>query len=353
MSGGDAQPPSTDALTLSSSSSTGSSDYVVPHNVAVLTTPDGGVLYLLGTVHVSRESGEAVKQLIADVSPEVVCVELCLDRRHILSLSDSEPSEPRADVEASSSSSEPSAASSSSTPAASTAVAQAAPSFFSHVVSALRRGGGPSSALEHAFSEYLRRIGSKLDVMPGYEFRVAMRECQARRIPLILCDRPVHITLQRTWYRLSYVERVRFIWGLMTSSDDVDEEMVRALSRGGDLLDELVEELQREFPSLYRPLVEERDEYLAAMLREHTKRKRVVVGVVGLGHVKGIQRRWEDTNIDVRELLALPPPTSKAAKWAMIAGATVGAVASAAAVAFVAKFSWKIAARVLRAYWRR
>jgi len=80
-----------------------------------------------------------------------------------------------------------------------------------------------------------------------------------------------------------------------------------------------------EYPQLSRIFVDERDQYMASglhtLLRKRTMDKRAawhhtdaawqpvsVVAVVGIGHVPGIVKHWNDS-IDVTDLLSIPQPT--------------------------------------------
>ena len=45
-------------------------------------------IYLLGTAHVSKESVEEVKALVAEVEPEAIAVELCPTRYEALTAAD-------------------------------------------------------------------------------------------------------------------------------------------------------------------------------------------------------------------------------------------------------------------------
>jgi hypothetical protein len=51
---------------------------------AVLRTPNGSTVYVLGVSHVSKASCAHVRQLIAAVSPDIVFLELCKDRVNLL-----------------------------------------------------------------------------------------------------------------------------------------------------------------------------------------------------------------------------------------------------------------------------
>ncbi|KAG8039731.1 hypothetical protein G9C98_000460 [Cotesia typhae] len=58
----------------------------LPETVTLLTTPEGGKVYLVGTAHFSAESQNDVSMIIQAVQPHVVMVELCDARVHILQL---------------------------------------------------------------------------------------------------------------------------------------------------------------------------------------------------------------------------------------------------------------------------
>eukprot|EP01100_Stratorugosa_tubuloviscum_P003475 TRINITY_DN1846_c2_g1_i2.p1 TRINITY_DN1846_c2_g1~~TRINITY_DN1846_c2_g1_i2.p1 ORF type:complete len:107 (+),score=30.10 TRINITY_DN1846_c2_g1_i2:198-518(+) len=64
----------------------------------------------------------------------------------------------------------------------------------------------------------------------------------------------------------------------------------------------MVQELSAIFPSLLTPLLHERDLYMTYQLRSIQAKK--IVGVVGLGHVKGIQNNWFQ-NIDREALMRI------------------------------------------------
>lgn len=59
-------------------------DENLPHTVTVLDTPVGSKVYLVGTAHFSTESQDDVSLVIRNVRPDIVMVELCSSRVHIL-----------------------------------------------------------------------------------------------------------------------------------------------------------------------------------------------------------------------------------------------------------------------------
>ena len=58
-------------------------------------------------------------------------------------------------------------------------------------------------------------MGKHLDVMPGEEFRVALREAHALGAHVVLGDRPLTITLARVWHALSLWEKLKLTGTLL------------------------------------------------------------------------------------------------------------------------------------------
>lgn len=95
------------------------------------------------------------------------------------------------------------------------------------------------------------------------------------------------------------------------SKDDVER------CKQKDLLEQMMAEMVGEFPDLHRTIVSERDVYLTYMLRQAARRLElprasdaeprkcvpsVVVGVVGMGHVPGIEKNWT-TDLNIQEIM--------------------------------------------------
>uniref|UniRef100_A0A8B9L386 TraB domain containing n=1 Tax=Astyanax mexicanus TaxID=7994 RepID=A0A8B9L386_ASTMX len=103
-----------------------------------------------------------------------------------------------------------------------------------------------------------------------------------------------------------------------------------------DLLEQTMSEMIGEFPALHRTIVAERDIYLTHTLRQaarcveapHNAQKvpAVVVGVVGMGHVPGIEKNW-DKELNIHEIMSVAPPSRVG--WVLrtaLKGAVLGAL---------------------------
>ena len=215
---------------------------------------DGVHYTLLGTAHISKASIDAVRSAIASGRFDAVAVELDEQRHKALTEPD--------------------------------ALAQL------DLVKVIRERKVAPFAANLALAAYQRRLAEQLDVEPGAELKTAALEASARGLPLQLIDRDVGITFRRILQTLSWWDRMKLIASLgggLFSSDDIDESDIERLKEG-DMLESSFGEFARDTPSLFATLIDERDQFMAARLRERTDGASRVLAVVGAGHLKGMAR---------------------------------------------------------------
>ena len=160
-------------------------------------------------------------------------------------------------------------------------------------------------------------LTKQLGMAPGGEFRTAFREAQ--KVPgcnVVLGDRPVGITLKRAINSLSTWKKIRLAWSLLTSKDKITNEDVEKCMEQ-DMLEKLLLEMSDEYPELSRVFVSERDQFLSYSLRKCALQIPIetnqtgfvpatVVGVVGIGHVQGIVKQWNQPPLDdIQHLMKL------------------------------------------------
>jgi pheromone shutdown-related protein TraB len=218
-----------------------------------------GVRYtLLGTAHVSRASIEAVTLAIDSGRFDAVAVELDEQRHKALTDPD--------------------------------ALARL------DLIKVIREGKVAPFAANLALAAYQRRLAEQLDVEPGAELKAAAVEALARGLPLQLIDRDVGITFRRILQGLGWWDRAKLMGGVaggLFADDEVSEEDIERLKEG-DMLESSFGEFAKDSPSLYATLIDERDQYMAARLRERADGARHVLAVVGAGHLKGMARYLAD-----------------------------------------------------------
>lgn len=214
-----------------------------------------GVRYtLLGTAHVSRASIDAVNAAIDSGRFDAVAVELDEQRHKALTQPD--------------------------------ALAQL------DLVKVIREKKVAPFAANLALAAYQRRLAEQLGIEPGAELKAAASEAVARGLSLQLIDRDVGITFRRILQGLSWWDRAKLIGSVaagLFDREDVSEADIERLKEG-DMLESSFGEFARETPTLYASLIDERDRYMAAKLRERADGAKHVLAVVGAGHLKGMAK---------------------------------------------------------------
>ena len=213
-------------------------------------------LTIIGTAHVSSESVDEVKDAIYEQHPEVVAIEL--DRGRYIKLKNEMMGIEEDDTIS-----------------------------VTQIIKENKVGLFFTTTL---LSYFQSKIGADVDVKPGSEMVSAIEACEDLEIPIALIDRDISTTLQRALNRMGFIEKMKFLFGLLTSvfGDDDEEEIDIEDLKNADNLDELMEMFKDEAPSVYEVLVHERDAYLAGRLLQLPQDH--VIAVVGAGHKPGITR---------------------------------------------------------------
>ena len=136
-------------------------------------------------------------------------------------------------------------------------------------------------------SYFQSKIGAEVDVAPGSEMIGAIEAAEDLGIPIALIDRNINTTLERALNKMSFIDKIKFLYGILATDTD-DEEIDIEELKNPDKLDDLLEMFKDEAPGIYEVLVHERDAYLAGSLLRIPEDK--VVAVVGAGHQPGINK---------------------------------------------------------------
>jgi pheromone shutdown-related protein TraB len=221
---------------------------------------DDSRVTLLGTAHVSRTSAEKVSELLASGEYDAVAVELCPSRYNALLNPD----------------------------------ALAKMDLFKVIRE--RRVTLVMASL--ALGAYQQRLADQFGIEPGAEQREAIRIARASHRPLLLIDREISVTLKRVAGNLSLWKRLSLFTGLLAgilSKQEVSESEIEQLKEG-DILETTFAEFAEDRQDLYLPLIDERDRYMAARLREEIEQQghENLLVVIGAGHLQGIARYLEE-----------------------------------------------------------
>jgi pheromone shutdown-related protein TraB len=227
-------------------------------------------LKIIGTAHVSKESIEEVREAIITHQPDVVAVELDLNRYQNMMAEKNGQEKQNVNIKD------------------------------------LIQGDKLSIFLVSMFLSYLqRKIGDDLGVKPGSEMLAAIETAEEIGAKVALIDRDISITLKRALNKMSFLEKAKFVYGIIASVFSKEEIKDIESIKDGDTLTEVMGYFKEMSPQAYDVLVTERDAYMAHRLQDINEEN--VVVVIGAGHKKGITEYMEHPNKipPIEELLTI------------------------------------------------
>lgn len=254
---------------------------------------DGREIILIGTAHVSRTSAELVKRVIDAEKPDTVCVELDEQRYR--------------------------------------SVMQGNKWKDTDIFKIIKDKQATLMLINLAIASFQKRIAKQFGIEPGQEMIQGIKSAEEHGARLVLADRNIQVTFSRIWNSVGFWGKAKLmtqlLWSILSSEEITEEELEKMKTR--DMLDSMLEEFTESAPRLKKPLIDERDQYLAQKIKDAPGEK--VVAVLGAAHVPGITREIHRDH-DLEALSSLPPKS----KWPKIIGWAIPiAIVALIAVTFV------------------
>ncbi|MFQ5487464.1 MAG: TraB/GumN family protein, partial [Gammaproteobacteria bacterium] len=260
---------------------------------------DGVTVTLLGTAHISHASTEKVREMIDSGHYDAVAIELCPSRHNAIVNPD----------------------------------ALAKMDLFQ----VLREKKTVMVAANLALGAYQQRMAEQLDIVPGAEMRMAIDCARADHLPVLIIDREIAVTLKRIYRNVPWWQRLHLISGLLgsvISRRRISEEEIERLKEG-DILESTFTQFAEQARALYVPLIDERDRYMTARLRDEISQDKFhnILAIIGAGHLKGMDRCLREDpagQAPPREIIArldeVPAPSRwpKLIPWLIVALIIVG-----------------------------
>ena len=226
----------------------------------------GKSITVLGTAHVSKASADKVKELLASGQYDGVAIELCPSRYNSMIDPDS----------------------------------LAKMDLFQ----VFKEGKASMVIASLALGAYQQKMADEFGIEPGAEMRMAIQQATEMKCDIHLIDREVGTTLKRVYSNVPWWKKMGIIGGLMGSvffNEKVSEDEIERLKEG-DILETTFSQFAEEAKELFVPLIDERDQYMAARIEQivaDSDNKSILV-VVGAGHLKGIESYLaQDETIDI------------------------------------------------------
>ena len=235
-------------------------------------------ILLIGTAHISQSSADEVNFVIDQEKPDTVCIELCSSRHQAMLEKDQWKN--------------------------------------MDIYKVVREGKSFLLFANLIMTAFQKCLGSQLGVKPGAEMLEAANAAERIGAELILADRDVKITLQRTWWGMTFWGRMKVLSQLLASlfvREEISKEEIEKLKES-DALSEAMQMLAEQSPEMKRILIDERDQFMAEKIKLAQGKR--IVAVVGAGHVKGLTAELErEHNLDELETEPHPGKLGTWVKW--------------------------------------
>ncbi|WP_445450415.1 TraB/GumN family protein [Enterococcus faecalis] len=224
------------------------------------------IYYLVGTSHISKESAELVKNVINEVRPGCVCVELDQKRNQKYT----SPEEwAKTDI-------------------IKIIKQNKLVVLFSNIV----------------YGALQRKLAKEKGTIQAGELIQALESAEDVGADIQLIDRDIQVTFKRMWRHLSFTQKPKLIMTFFSEFEDVETERLEDFLES-DSFDNVFIQLSKKFPTIYNDMITERDKVMVTNLQNSKYDVNVVV--VGKAHINGIKAKLkEEKSYDISELTSIP-----------------------------------------------
>jgi len=217
-------------------------------------------LIVIGTSHISSQSVQEVEQVINQEQPQIIAVEL--DKNRLTALISNNKRKLS--------------------------------------ISALPTIGVKGYLFALIGSYIQKKMGKVVNIEPGSEMLTAINLAKKNKVDLALIDQPIEITLQRFSREFTWKEKWRVIIDILLGLVQPKKQLKKYQLENFDLrtvpeekaIIKLLKVIKKRYPSLYKVLIEERNQYISSrlisLINKNTNKK--IVAVVGAGHEEEIIR---------------------------------------------------------------
>ncbi|GGM27699.1 conjugal transfer protein TraB [Paraliobacillus quinghaiensis] len=231
-------------------------------------TQDGKEYILIGTAHVSKHSAEQVKEVIEKEQPDSVCVEL--DKQRYQSIVDGNKWK---DMD---------------------------------IFKVIKEKKASLLLMNLAISSFQKRMAKQFGIEAGQEMIQGIESAKETGAELVLADRNIQITFSRIWGGVGFKGKMmllsQVLAGIFTKETISEDDLEKMKSQ--DSINAILSEFTESFPRLKKPLIDERDQYLAQKIKDAPGKK--IIAVLGAAHVPGIKDEIKKDH-DLEQLNKVPP----------------------------------------------
>ncbi|MCX6711483.1 MAG: TraB/GumN family protein [Candidatus Woesearchaeota archaeon] len=210
-------------------------------------------LNIIGTSHIAIQSIKEVEQVILDIKPNIVALEL--DPKRFQSLIHKKKTKLRLrDIEK----------------------------------------VGFKGFLFNALGAWIEnKLGKSVGILPGSEMKKAVETAYKVKADLALIDQDIEITLKKLSQTLTWKEKFRFLIDILkslfaTKKNNINIDLTKVPDE--KMISILTNQVKKRYPSFYKVLIKDRNFFMAKALYNLMNKdtSKTIVAVVGAGHEKDL-----------------------------------------------------------------
>lgn len=213
------------------------------------------MIKIIGSSHVAQESIKEILKIAESYKPDIIAIELDKQRFDVLF------EEPK-------------------TPA----------------LKDIRKLGLIGYAFAKIGGELQQALGHQVGLKPGEDMRAAVFAARKIKAKMALIDQPINTTLYKLSKELRWWEKLNLFFFLLGATLFPFARGTRKIDLRKvpphKLIDEVLQEIKTKLPKLYKVLIEDRNKYMAKILKKlaklHPEAKILVI--VGAGHEKELRK---------------------------------------------------------------
>lgn len=211
---------------------------------------------LVGTSHISKDSITLIKETVNEENPEVICLELDLNRFNNL-------------------------------------LSERTTTFKEKL--GLLRKVGVFGTLFYLISHYFQqKIAKKVKMKPGVDMLTGYNLAREKKVPISLIDLPIENTMKKI-SKIPFIKKIGLALKLLFSGFKKENKELLNFDFKKIPKDELISKiillLKKEVPILYKILIQDRNHYMSRKLLELARNHEGnIIAVVGAAHVEGMEK---------------------------------------------------------------
>jgi pheromone shutdown protein TraB len=154
-------------------------------------------------------------------------------------------------------------------------------------------------------SLFQRRMAKGFGTELGSEMIAAIDTAQGAGIPSLLIDAEAATLFGRLWKEMPLKERMLLFVSALTGLFASKKKVQKELDKFSEHESEYLAEFGKEFPTLKKVLIDERNQLMAGRIADAEARYINVVAVIGDGHVEGISSLLAPRQLNIIRLKQL------------------------------------------------